>query len=104
MAVWDDNPILNASKARYEQQPHEVQSILDKIQDINYEKYQLQVIKKKRPRLEKGDLFLLNPFGNVYFYGVVLNADISNVMGHGLITICIFKKYTHSIHEYWHPE
>ncbi len=99
MAVWDDNPILNASKARYEQQPHEVQSILDKIQDINYEKYQLQVIKKKRPRLEKGDLFLLNPFGNVYFYGVVLNADISNVMGHGLITICIFKKYTHSIQD-----
>lgn len=99
MALWDDNPILNASKARYEQQPQEVQSVLDKIRDIDYEKYQLQVIKKKRPRLEKGDLFLLNPFGNVYFYGIVLNAEISNVMGDGLITICIFKKYTHSIEE-----
>lgn len=99
MALWDDNPILNASKARYEQQPQEVQSVLDKIRDIDYEKYQLQVIKKKRPRLEKGDLFLLNPFGNVYFYGIVLNAEISNVMGDGLITICILKKYTHSIEE-----
>ena len=45
MALWDDNPILNASKARYEQQPQEVQSVLDKIRDIDYEKYQLQVIK-----------------------------------------------------------
>ena len=68
MAVWDDNPILNASKARYEQQTQEVQRL---------------------------SLIHISE----YFYGMILNADISNLMGHGLITICIFKKYTHSIQD-----
>lgn len=69
-----------------------------KIKLIDFYENQLKVIKKKRPKLSKGDLFLLNLFGDVYFYGVVLNTDINDpVYGENLIAVCITKHFIKSL-------
>lgn len=94
---WIDNsPVFKKRKERYNMQSIETRSILDKIKDP--EKYQLKVIKRTRPKLSKGDVFILNPFGEVYFYGVVLNTNIDDdTLGRNLICVCILKRYSNEL-------
>lgn len=96
MINFEDNPIRRAFIERYNQQSTKVKFILDKLADVDYNKYQLNLIKRKRPNIEKGDIFLINPFDDIYFYGLVLNTDVSNINGDNFYVICIFKNYTYN--------
>ena len=60
-------------KERYNKQPQDIKNRLDNFRDHDY---QLKVIIRKRPKLNAGDVFLLSPVENVYFYGKVLKVDI----------------------------
>lgn len=94
--LYDDSPVVKARKERYESQSEEVKNILNGIKSS--EDFNLQVIKKTRPKLSRGDVFVLNPFGTTYFYGLVLNPSFNlEYMGHNLISVCILKKYKNDI-------
>ena len=94
------DPVQEAVLQRRNMQSNKVKEQLNKLYDIDFNKQQLNVIKRKRPGLSRGDIFVLNPFDDIYFYGLVLNADIDvRPLGKNLVTVCILKKYTHGINE-----
>lgn len=69
---------------------------LDTLRDVNPQGYQLRVIKRvRKPRPEVGDVFVLSPCENVYFYGKVLKADIERINDNsfleGASTVFVFK-------------
>ena len=89
------SPILEERREVYNRQNDKTKSLLDKLSNANPGTYQLNVIKKGRPKISRGDIFALNPFEDIYFYGVVLNAGIDNrTLGEDLYVIGILKKYT----------
>ena len=93
-------PAQEEALLRYDAQSDEVKERLRELEDIDFNKYQLNVIKRKRPKLSKGDVFVLNPFGDIFFYGIVLNAGIDvRPLGKNLVSVCILKRYTHGIGE-----
>jgi len=58
---------------RYDRQPQEIKDKLDSYE--NYD-FQLRVIKRKKPTLSAGDVFLLSPREDIYFYGKVFKTNI----------------------------
>ena len=46
---------------------------------MNPKECQLRLIKRTKPVLQDGDVFILNPRENIYFYGKVLNARINHI-------------------------
>ena len=89
----NDNILSNRWIQRYEMQSDEIKERLDKLNNAEVEEYQLQVIKRKRIYPEIGDVFQVNPTGNIFFNGVVINNHISNINGDDLIVVLIFKEH-----------
>lgn len=60
--------------------------IQDRIKNFNYDDLQLRKIKAKRPKhINTGDVFVLSPRENLYFYGHVLNGEIKTIDNRGFI-------------------
>jgi hypothetical protein len=72
------NPISIEWKYRYLAQPPEIQEKLDAINNMNPKEYQLKMIKRSKNELKDGDIFVLSPREDVYFYGKVLKANINH--------------------------
>lgn len=87
----NNNIISNRWKERYAKLPDEIKDKLDKLDDLDVSEYQLQVIKRKRIYPEIGDIFKINPKGDIYLYGIVINNHINNINGEDLVLILIFK-------------
>lgn len=87
----NDNVLSRRWEERYSKQPPEIQKKLDELDEEDPEEYQLKVIKRKRIIPKTGDVFLVNPIQDLYFYGIVLNDNINNCTGNGLSVIMIFK-------------
>ena len=49
-------------------------------------------IKRKRIYPEIGDIFKVNPKGDLFYYGIVVNNHIDNINGEDLLLILIFKE------------
>lgn len=92
------NPLLEEQIKRYNKLPKEIKI---KLELANKEDYQLERIKRKRPRLKKGDIFLLCPTPGLYFYGKVFEVDIDHVLNdlfiQGKNVVFIFKNKTNEI-------
>lgn len=60
--------------------------------------YQLRLIKKTKTELRDGDVFVLSPRENIFFYGKVLKANINNIekdtFVHGKNIVFIFNNKT----------
>lgn len=94
--MFDCNDIVAIEREmRYKTLSSEKKKKIDIYQSISSDIYQLYAIKRKRPKLKKGDIFLLNPCENIYLYGAVLNCNV-NRLNHGkdLVVICIFRAST----------
>lgn len=92
----DRNIIYEQWVERYNKQPDEIKNEID-----NKVLHQLHVIKRKRVIPQKGDVFLVNPVGGVYFYGLVLNAGVKNIHAEDeLYVVAIFKKRIKSLEDY----
>ncbi len=91
MASFDiNNNILSKRwERRYEILSDEVKQKLD---DLEVSDCQLQVIKRKRIYPEIGDIFKVNPKGDLFYYGLVVNNHINNINGEELLLILIFKE------------
>ena len=89
------NPIREASRKRYESLNDETKYRLKKLENIYDSIYQPKLIKRKRPKLCKGDVFVTNLFDDTYYYGVVLNAGIDvHPLGSNLVCVCLIRKYS----------
>lgn len=85
---FSDNPARKAERERINRQSEETKRILDMIGTS--EAFNLKEMKRTRPKLAKGDVFKLNPFGEIYFYGIVLNCNFED----DLVSFCILKRYS----------
>ena len=89
------HPITELSRKRYAKLNDETKQLLKKSEDIDCDLFQLRLIKRKRPKLCRGDVFVMNLFEDIYFYGVVLNTDITDdFMGKNLVSISVLKRYS----------
>ncbi|MCL2816864.1 MAG: Imm26 family immunity protein [Clostridiales bacterium] len=83
---------------RYDRQPQEIK---DKLDNFRNSDFQLRMIKRKRPELNVGDVFLLSPREDIYFYGKLLKTNIKTVhkdtFVEGKYTVFIFKCKTNRI-------
>jgi len=86
----NNNILSKRWKERYAKLPDEIKDKLEKLDNAAVSNYQLQVIKRIYPEI--GDVFQINPIGDTYLYGVVMNNHINNINGDDLILILIFKK------------
>ncbi|MTI58312.1 immunity 26/phosphotriesterase HocA family protein [Geosporobacter ferrireducens] len=93
-----ENPIADAWKKLYAEQSEEIKEKLDALDKMKPKDYQLRVIKKTKPELKDGDVFVLSPRENVYFYGKVLKANINHINNdtfvQGKHLVFIFKSKT----------
>ena len=95
------HPITELSRKRYAKLNDETKRLLKKSEDIDCDVFQLRLIKRKRPKLCRGDVFIVNLFEDIYFYGVVLNTGIDDsFMGRNLVSVCILKKYSKGMTEF----
>lgn len=92
MNLANENPITLEYRRRYNRQPKEIKERLDSFRRTDY---QLRVIKKNQPKIAVGDIFLLSPREDIYFYGKVLKTHIRTIDGdtfvEGKQTIFIHK-------------
>ena len=86
-----DNILSNRWKQRDESLSKEVKEKLESLNNSKTEEYQLQVIQRKRSYPEVGDIFQLNPRGDIFLKGIVVNNHINNINGDDLILVFIFK-------------
>ncbi len=88
----NDNLFLKRRKQRYNALPEDIQVKLDALdEEQNPNEYQLKLIKRKRVHPKKGDIFLVSPRDNLYFYGLVMKDSINNINGEDLLIVMIFK-------------
>jgi len=87
----NNNIIANRWKARYANLSQEIKDKLEKLNNSKAVDYQLQVIKRKRSYPEIGDVFQINPKGDILLQGVVVNNHINNINGEDLLLVLIFK-------------
>lgn len=57
------------------------QEIKEKLDNFRNTDYQLRVIKKARPKINVGDIFVVCPREGIYFYGRVLKTNIKTIDG-----------------------
>ena len=88
----NDNPLSKKWKSRYNEQPDEIRKKLDELWEMNIKDYQLKIIKRKRIYPKKGDIFIINPKDDIYFWGIVINNHINNINGEDLLVILIFDE------------
>ena len=74
----NDNILTRAWKERYNAQSESIKKQLDHLYHADPSEYKLKVIKRKRIQPQEGDVFLVSPRENIYFYGKVLCTNIRN--------------------------
>lgn len=99
MNVTNSNLIHDNWMSRYNSLDYLTQKKIDELSDAfdrgEREKYQLIKIKRSYKYPEKGDVFILQPRKDLYFYGLVINAHIKNAYGDAMNIVAIFKLKTH---------
>lgn len=88
----NNNIISYRWEKRYAKLSKEIKERLEILDNSDVSEYQLQVIKRKRIYPEIGDIFRINPKGELFFYGIVVNNHINNNNGEDLLLVFIFKE------------
>ena len=93
-----DNLLLKRRKERYKtlskEKLEQIRLLDENFDNGNVGAYQLKTIKRKRKIYpQKGDIFILNPKENLYFYGVVVNSEVKmRGFEEDLYVVMIFRK------------
>lgn len=88
------NPIELYWHERKATLPIETQNKLNALREKGHMTDELVFIQRKRPKLQKGDVFVVQPRENIYFYGLILNV-CSTPSCKCKVIACIFKNITH---------
>lgn len=75
----DNNIIANECKNRYNSLSDEKKKKIDEMKKNGFNNYQLRLIKRKRTEIREGDVFVLSPRKEIYFYGKVLKTHIQHL-------------------------
>lgn len=102
--IEEENIVYLKWKERYEKLPDSVKKELNREDDLFHNggyrdpsSHQLRVIKRTRKYPQKGDVFVFAPRDGIYFYGIVVNDNITNHNGDGMYVIMLFKDKTNSL-------
>ncbi len=91
----NDNPISRKLRERYLKQDPKTLEKINQLFNADARDYQLKKIKRSRNKPLEGDIFVLSPRENIYFYGRVLKTNIKHIKGDTFIdgksVIAIFK-------------
>ncbi len=79
------NPVHEAWLKKYNKQTEDIKRKIDTLYEIDIKERQLKVIKRKKPTLEIGDVFVLSPVEGIYFYGKVLETNINSLNKDGFV-------------------
>lgn len=94
----NENPISNEWKHRYFELTADIKNKLDALDQMAPNEYQLRMIKKTKTDLLEGDVFVLSPRENIFFYGKVLKVNINHIeqdtFVHGKNVVFIFNNKT----------
>ena len=88
------NPIETYWYERNKSLPLEIQNKLKALREKGHMTDELIYIQRKIPKLQKGDVFVVQPRENIYFYGLILNV-CSTPSCKCKVIACIFKNITH---------
>ena len=101
MKVYEENILLEARKKRLAALSEDVQRRLEEYGKRREMTDELILIKRKRPKLEKGDVFVVQPKEGLYFYGRVLDAHVDVFFRGGpeyawkdSLIVCLYRNRT----------
>lgn len=78
----------------------ELEKLFEKIKmESSREFFCLYPIQRKKQKLNIGDVFVFSPIKNIYFYGVILDNNCSNIMTKKGITVFFLKSYSYEINK-----
>ena len=100
--ISDEENILRQEwEKKYNELTQEDKDKVDLLSEIDPKEFQLRVIKRKRIRPQEGDVFVLSPREDMYFYGKVLKSNIERIDNNswmeGKNVIAIFNCKTRDI-------
>ena len=105
--ISDEENILRQEwEKKYNGLTQEDKEKIDLLYEIDPKEFQLRVIKRKRIRPQEGDVFVLSPREDMYFYGKVLKSNIERIdnnswmEGKNVIAIFNFKTREISLEDY----
>lgn len=87
---YNNHPLAQIEEARYNSLSNEKKEKLRILKEQDINEYQLMLIKRKRIKPQRGNLFVVSPRKDMFFWGVVINSDI-NVQGDDFYTVFILK-------------
>lgn len=86
---------------RYNLLPEELRNEVIEALELPYpefvKKYQLRKIKRSYKLPVKGDVFVFQPREGIYFYGIVINDNITNHNGKDQLAVMLFKDKTRKL-------
>lgn len=95
------NIVAEEWKKRYASLSPDIQARLDKLSDQfdrgECENYKLKYIKRSYKLPEIGDVFVCKPINDKYYFGVVINAHVKNMIGKDMYVVIIFNDFTDDI-------
>lgn len=104
MNLNDNNILLKEWEERYSEQSEHIKKELDTLkEDLSQgrnQNFQLLKIKSSYKYPEKGDVFVFQPRESIFFYGLVLNAHVSNLQGKDMYVVALFKSKSKSIDDF----
>lgn len=65
---YNNYPLAQRSKARYNLLSNDKKEKLEILDEMDIEEYQLRLIKRKRIKPQKGNLFVVSPKKDMYFF------------------------------------
>jgi hypothetical protein len=96
--LYDEDILAREWRERLAKLPERTQRLLEEYKKNPDHSGELIPVKRGRPRLSPGDVFVVQPREGLYFYGRVLNTDVSvrfrggpRVMWTGVFVICIYR-------------
>lgn len=94
--VYEENITAKRRADRIAALPADVQAKLEEYSKSRTMTDELLPIKRKRPKLEIGDVFVVQPKEGLYFYGRVLNVDVArkDKWWHDALVVCIYRNKT----------
>lgn len=101
---FNKNPLAQREEARYNSLSSVIKEKLRVFEEQDPEEYQLKVIKRKRIKPQKGNIFLVSPKENMYFLGVVINAGFNIPEGDDMSVVFILKDMVKSPDDIYIPE
>lgn len=87
---YNNHPLAKREDARYNSLSNEKKEKLRILEEQDLKEYQLNVIKRKRIKPQRGNLFIVSPRKDMFFWGVVINSDI-NIQGDDFSLVFILK-------------